>query len=257
MQNGYSQKKYQHALYGIRISVVMPNSKIRRDQRKQKRYYNAPDEIKRIMKQCLIIFSVLLSVCSCADKNKANKNMRKFTSFLLICLALSTLASCSEGGNNITLENFELYKSDLDRLVNLFKSSIPSEIREEKKVFFCLGREDESISIAIDGYTNGKRNIRGGYSIKKGGKEYKEALAYLGWTETKVDSIQSLLKKVKCTTISTGIYKYFDVELCNFYDLDYKPYSYSYLHAKPNVSLDTTDIKPILISPCGDQFTIR
>ena len=33
MQNGYSQKKYQHALYGIRISVVMPNSKIRRDQR--------------------------------------------------------------------------------------------------------------------------------------------------------------------------------------------------------------------------------
>jgi len=23
MQNGYSQKKYQHALYGIRISVVM------------------------------------------------------------------------------------------------------------------------------------------------------------------------------------------------------------------------------------------
>ena len=123
--------------------------------------------------------------------------MRKFTLFLLICLALSTLASCSEGGNNITLENFELYKSDLDSLVNLFKSSIPSEIREEKKVFFCLGREDESISIAIDGYTNGKRNIRGGYSIKKGGKEYKEALAYLGRTEAKVDSIQSLLKESK------------------------------------------------------------
>ena len=33
MQNGYSQKKYQHALYGIRISVVMHNSEFQRDQR--------------------------------------------------------------------------------------------------------------------------------------------------------------------------------------------------------------------------------
>ena len=49
MQNGYLQKKYLHALYGIRISVVMPNSKNRRDPKKQKRYYNAPDEIKRII----------------------------------------------------------------------------------------------------------------------------------------------------------------------------------------------------------------
>ena len=183
--------------------------------------------------------------------------MRTFISYFLICLVLSILTSCHKSGDNITLENFELYKSDLDSLVNLFKSSIPSEISEENKVFFSLDRGNESISIAIDGYTNGKRNICGGYSIKKGGKEYKEALAYLGWTETKVDSIQSLLKKVKCTTISTGIYKYFDVEICNFYDLDYKPYSYSYLHVKPNVCLDTTEVKPILISPRGDQFTIR
>lgn len=183
--------------------------------------------------------------------------MRKFILFFLICLSLNALTSCGAGGDNITLENFELYKSDLDNLVSLFKNSIPSEIREEKKVFFSLGREDESISIAIDEYANGKRNIRGGYSIKKGGKEYREALTDLGWTEAKVDSIKSLLKKVKCTTISTGIYKYFDVELCNFYDLDYKPYSYSYMHVKPNVDLDTTDIKPVLISPCGDQFTIR
>ena len=172
-------------------------------------------------------------------------------------MTINFLTACGGNGDNITLENFELYKSDLDSLVNLFKSSIPSEISEENKVFFSLDRKNESISIAIDGYTNGKRNICGGYSIKKGGKEYKEALAYLGWTETKVDSIQSLLKKVKCITISTGIYKYFDVELCNFYDLDYNSYSYSYLHVKPNVCLDTTDIKPILISPCGDQFTIQ
>ena len=51
MQNGYSQKKYQHALYGIRISVVMPNSEFQRDQRKlldkaNMKYYRIENDVE-------------------------------------------------------------------------------------------------------------------------------------------------------------------------------------------------------------------
>ena len=60
----------------------------------------------------------------------------------------------------------------------------------------------------------------------------------LGWNYSKVDSIRNMLQRIKCTTIRTVDYKYFDIEIYNSSNL-----SYSYLHLKH--SIDYHNIKTI------------
>lgn len=81
-------------------------------------------------------------------------------------------------------------------------------------------------------------------------KNFNLLLKNLGWNYSKVDSIRNMLQRIKCNTIRTVDYKYFDIEIYDSSNL-----SYSYLHLKH--SIEYHNIKTISNnSKYGNLFSI-
>ena len=97
---------------------------------------------------------------------------------------------------------------------------------------------------------NGERVTQKANSQRLDNKNFNLLLKNLGWNYSKVDSIRNMLQRIKCNTIRTVDYKYFDIEIYNSSNL-----SYSYLHLKH--SIEYHNIKTISNnSKYGNLFSI-
>lgn len=148
-------------------------------------------------------------------------------------------------------ENFENNAEIFLDVTNLFNNSIPINLKKENYVIFNIN-DNNSIEIALINkkVINGERATKKANSLKSDNKNFNQLLESLGWSHSKTDSIRNMLQRIKCNTIRTVDYKYFDIEIYDSSNL-----SYSYLHLKHNV--ESSDIKTISNnSKYGNQFSI-
>ena len=137
-------------------------------------------------------------------------------------------------------------------VTNLFNNSIPINLKKENYVNFNINDKNNSVDIIIISkkVINGERVTQKANSQRLDNKNFNILLKNLGWNYSKVDSIRNMLQRIKCNTIRTVDYKYFDIEIYNSSNL-----SYSYLHLKH--SIEYHNIKTISNnSKYGNLFSI-
>ena len=181
--------------------------------------------------------------------------MRKLISVFIILIILSLHLSCdsSKRDNLIMLkENFEQHNEVFFSLTNLF-NSIPLSLRKDNSIIFSIDNDKDGVEIVIQGkkIVNGKAAIHKSCSLEKDQENFNQMLKDLGWTKATVDSLQNMLRLIKCNSIRTVDYKYYDVEIYN----NSTDLTYSYLHIKPNTNFSDINILSDT-SKYGNQFSI-
>ena len=149
-------------------------------------------------------------------------------------------------------KNFENNAELFFDVTNLFNNSIPINLKKENYVNFNINDKNNSVDIIIISkkVINGERVTQKANSQRLDNKNFNLLLKNLGWNYSKVDSIRNMLQRIKCNTIRTVDYKYFDIEIYNSSNL-----SYSYLHLKH--SIEYHNIKTISNnSKYGNLFSI-
>ena len=161
---------------------------------------------------------------------------------LLGLILLQLLQSCDYSKSRDVLwmkKNFENNAELFFDVTNLFNNSIPINFKKENYVNFNINDK-----------INGERVTQKANSQRLDNKNFNLLLKNLGWNYSKVDSIRNMLQRIKCNTIRTVDYKYFDIEIYNSSNL-----SYSYLHLKH--SIEYHNIKTISNnSKYGNLFSI-
>ena len=161
---------------------------------------------------------------------------------LLGLMLLQLLQSCDYSKSRDVLwmkKNFENNAELFFDVTNLFNNSIPINLKKENYVNFNINDKNNSVDITQ------KAN-----SQRSDNKNFNLLLKNLGWNYSKVDSIRNMLQRIKCNTIRTVDYKYFDIEIYDSSNL-----SYSYLHLKH--SIEYHNIKTISNnSKYGNLFSI-
>lgn len=170
-------------------------------------------------------------------------------------ILLQLLLSCNYSKSRDVLWMKENFKNNAELffdVTNLFNNSIPINLKKENYVIFNINDKNNSIEISIINkkVINGERVTKKANSLKSDNKKFNQLLESLGWSHSKADSIRNMLQRIKCNTIRTVDYKYFNIEIYNSSNL-----SYSYLHLKHSV--ESSNIKTISNNTkYGNQFSI-
>ena len=117
-------------------------------------------------------------------------------------------------------------------LFYIFFAFYQINLKKENYVNFNINDKNNSVDIIIISkkVINGERVTQKANSQRLDNKNFNLLLKNLGWNYSKVDSIRNMLQRIKCNTIRTVDYKYFDIEIYNSSNL-----SYSYLHLKHSI----------------------
>lgn len=181
--------------------------------------------------------------------------MKYLMQILFSLILLQVFLSCNYNRSCDVLwmkENFENNADAFFEVTNLFNNSIPINLKKENYVIFNINDKNNCIEITLINkkVINGERVTQKASSLKSDNKNFNQLLVSLGWSRSKADSIRNILQSIKCNTIRTVDYKYFDIEIYNSSNL-----SYSYLHLKHGVEF--SNIKIISTnSKYGNQFSI-
>lgn len=181
--------------------------------------------------------------------------MKYLMQILFGLILLQLLLSCNYSKSRDVLWMKENFKNNAELffdVTNLFNNSIPINLKKENYVIFNINDKNNSIEISIINkkVINGERVTKKANSLKSDNKKFNQLLESLGWSHSKADSIRNMLQRIKCNTIRTVDYKYFNIEIYNSSNL-----SYSYLHLKHSV--ESSNIKTISNNTkYGNQFSI-
>lgn len=175
--------------------------------------------------------------------------------FAIFAILIISFTACNNRQYSVEWmkDNFEKNDSIFYEVTNLFNGSIPDSIKKDSYITLSVNKADDCVEITLTDkiVTDGAIGTKTVCSSKEDPVEYKHILHTLTLTDSTVDSIQKMLNQIKCTTIRTVDYKYYDVELYNTQNL-----KNSYLHLKPDQTSE--DIIPITTSSeYGRQFSIE